>query len=281
MTRNVASRTRHPIPCAPRSNRNGAMFGGLIALIVWIAFSSSSEAQHIDALLYRQDHRLLVGGFDFGATPSVLTDYRVFHSELEEIVPFPGVRFTGSPGWNALTLPDELPAGTQTLPGNRTILLAGPALPSLLSGRNLAYWSGDGDPRFTSVPDGEVLTHSIGNRQATYDGSTSAATQLTFGETNPGGGMHLHPSYALYGNRQLSASSEDSPSRGIYLIAVEAHIESLTAAPPIFALFGNGVDSFALTRAEHYVRTAIVPEPGCGIILSCGILVAASRQRRR
>jgi hypothetical protein len=236
-----------------------------VAVVFVHSAACSVNAQHLDIMLYRQGTQLRVGGFDFGASPSVLPTFRVFR-EATTYIPAaaPGVAFTSSPGWNALALPTELPAGGQTLQGLAGVFVAGPVLPGLLSGRNLGYWSGEGPVTFGAVPSGEVLQHSVpdpfgGGRLVVYDATASAVSPLLIGNTAPTGGMHNHPSYAIYGNADRQGSSLDAPTQGVYLAALQASMEGHLDADPVFAVFGVGVTPHSIQTASLFVRSIVDP----------------------
>lgn len=238
----------------------------LICSVVGLAFMHSvSRAQHLDIMLYREGNELRSGGFDFGALPSVLVNYNVFSESLIHIpVAAPGVGFTSAPGWNALSLPDELPAGGQTLPGLADLFVSGPVLPQALSGRNLGYWSGVGVPSFGPMPSDEILVHSVpdafgGGRFVIYDGSTNAVPSFMIGDTGPSGGLHNHPSYALFGNSQRNGQSPDAPSTGVYLIALQASMVDHVDAPPVYVLFGFNVSPSVRELAKIRVRSIVDP----------------------
>lgn len=231
----------------------------LLLVLCAAIYPSDASAQHLDIMLYRSEEGLVAGGYDFGATPSVLPEYRVF-AELLQYLPAvrPNVAFTGAPGWNALSLPDELPEGGSLLPGSSSVYASGSLLPSPLPPLNLAYWSGVGEPVFGMVPAGEVLLHARNNDFVVYDGGSMATPRLRVGSTNPSGGVHTHPSYALYGDATLT-NPIDAPSSGVYLFALQAEMEGVGVAAPVYVLFGLQVDASVLSAASALVRSVVAP----------------------
>lgn len=258
----------------------------VIGLAACALLGSTSQTQaHVDILLYQQDGSLRAGGFDFGGTPPALPEYRTFANTMLGILATPGYRYTGSPGWNALSLPTQLPAGAAVLPGTSQVTVDGPVLPASLSGRNLAHWDGVSPMAFGPVPGGEVLLHrrlsSTGSGFTVFDGGATASPALPLFSTSVSGGVHYHPNYELYGNASLDPFSTDAPTAGIYLASFRASMAGLGSAEPVYALFSVDMpDDTALLQAQSFVA-ATIPEPvGVASVGVSAALALLARRRR-
>jgi hypothetical protein len=243
-------------------------------LVAVCTASGLARSQHLDIMLYRDGGELVAGGYEFGGTPSVLTGYRVFAESLLFVPAVrPNVAFAGAPGWNALSLPDELPLGGALLPGGAIVYAAGPILPAPLPQVNMAYWDGVGSPQFGSMPAGEVLLHSRNNDSVIYDGGPVPTDRLTVGTANPAGGLHTHPSYAIYGESTLLVPT-DPPTPGVYLFGLQAEVDGVGVAMPVYVLLGLQVDSQVLAAASSYMRGLVTP-PLPGDFSEDGVVDAA------
>lgn len=212
-----------------------------------------AAAAHVDILAARQGAALVTAGFDFD-TSSVLPGQRVFPVELDT---FHGAT---NPGFNALS--SGLPPGWTPLPGSAslTFQVLAPALP----GRNLTWWSGSGAVSFTPVPAGEtfLLSRQTGPftfLTATADGSASPVPGFEIDVTTSTGFLHKHLALFLLGG------GANPPTPGVYLLPISLSMPGVTASPPVWLVFGEGVDAPTLASAEAHVDGYLVPDCGDGV----------------
>ncbi len=248
------------------------------ALLV-VAPAPFASAAHIDMLLFRQGNSLRLAGYDFGGNPPVLTDYRVFAGSLERIEAAPGLVFGDTPGWNALSLANQLPSGASTLPGRGVVSVRGRVLPSAFGGVNLAHWSGVGPIRFTAPAGGEVMEHAYGPGVVVHDASTSSTGWLSLGSTSSAGGMHRHPSFEIYGNAARDPLGADRPADGVYLFALSASMASLEESNVAFVVLGVGVDATTLEQARRHVELIVPGAPSLSLLFAITALSAPRRRR--
>jgi len=232
-----------------------------IALLT-VAIHTHGQA-HLDILIYQRDGALRAGAFDFG-TSSVLESNQVFNVPLSPTVNVPGAVSVNSPGWNAVRNNFQLmPPGAQALPIESS--LGFNIVPASFTGRNLSYWNGAGDVKFGPVPSGEVLQYQrleVLSDQVVADGSSNRVSGYVIASTGPGGYVHRHLSFKVYGNDRLDPYSADSPAAGIYLVALEATVTGFSQpSNPAFVLLGHQVSTEALSLAASAVELTIHAPP--------------------
>ncbi len=228
---------------------------------------------HIDILVYQRDGLLRIGGFDFD-TSGVLESNRVFNVPLSVVQGATGAVSVNSPGWNAVRNNFQLmPPGDQALPSNSS--LGFNIIPASFTGRNLSYWDGVGEAKFGAVPSGEVLQYlrpEVPSDQVVADGSSNHVPGYVIASTGPGGYVHSHLAYNIFGSASLDSKSNDAPAPGVYLVALEATVSGFQQpSNPAFVLLGNHVIDDVLKRAtaavEHIVSAPSSPsDPGNPIV---------------
>jgi|GEM_PF-3046535 len=234
---------------------------GLIALVVaqLTVVPWALGQGHLDMLVYQRAGALRLGGFDFG-TAGVLESNQVFVASFVSSTGNPGAVSVDSPGWNAVRVNYQLmPAGASALPVESELGF-NIAVP-VLTGRNLSYWSGGGEVGFGAPPAGEVLRYSKPDflaGTALADGTAQSVKGFTFASTGPGGYVHRHLSFALFGNASLNPGSSDSPTPGVYLVALEATVTGFVRpSNPAFVLLGHGVPAESVSKAFSWVESRV------------------------
>lgn len=261
------------------THTHSIMHASLALALAAAAISRAASAAHIDMLLFRQGNSLRLAGYDFGGNPPVLADYRVFAGSLERIDAAPGLVFGDTPGWNALSLPNQLPAGASTLPGRGVVSVRGRVLPSAFGGVNLAHWSGVGPVRFAAPTSGEVMEHAYGPGAVVHDAGASPTAWLSLGSTSSAGGMHRHPSFEIYGNATRDPLSADRPADGVYLFSLSASMVGLEESNPAFVVLGVGVDAATLEHARRHVELIVPGAPSLSVVVAFALLSAPRRRR--
>ncbi|MDJ0852294.1 MAG: choice-of-anchor M domain-containing protein, partial [Myxococcota bacterium] len=168
-------------------------------------------------------------------------------------------------------------------------------------GRNLSFWDGLGDVDFGPVPDDEVFVGLIPAGFLEFeltvaDGADADVGGSLVATTDPGGRLHDHVSFFLYGDdtpvETPGERAADLATPGVYLISLGVAVVDESGAeptertaPPGYALFAAGdVDPAALGAATEWVDTVLVPEPsaaaGAAAALAALAFVRGARRRR-
>lgn len=251
----------------------------VVLAVAALATASAATAAHIDMLLFRQGNSLRLAGYDFGGNPPVLVDHTVFAGSLERVAAAPGLVFGDTPGWNALSLPNQLPPGSSTLPGRAPVSVRGRVLPGALGGVNLAHWSGIGPVLFTAPAGGEVMEHAYATGVVLHNAAAESTAWLSLGSTSSAGGMHRHPSFEIYGSAARDPLSADRPSNGVYLFSLSASMAGLEESNAVFVVLGVGVDAATLELAQRHVASIVPGAPSLGVLLAFTALSAPRRRR--
>lgn len=251
----------------------------LVAAIVWHALPQPVRAE-VDILVYQSGASIRTGAFDFGSS-TVLSNHRVFGSQLLSEPSFPGVTIASNPGWNAVENASFLPPGMDKLPGQVDVGFNVLSLP--ITGRNLSFWDGTGSVSFGAVPSGEVLkyTRSL-SISVVIEGGANDVQGYTIARTNNGGYIHRHPDFELFGNSSLNTLDTDSPTPGVYLLAFEANVQGFAqTSDPFFVLLGNDVSFGQIEQAEAWTNAVLIPEPGASVLVCSSAAAAITYGIRR